>query len=97
MRDLDQHLPFARCRLLAERLAYEQGRTVTVRTLPADMALDRDGANRNGVVYFHRDGAPAHVVAHEVAHALGNPGEDEHGSVWRARWETLSTRLQTFL
>lgn len=94
---LETTVEWRRAADLAQRLASEHGVTLTVRVLPSELALDRWGAARNTVVYLHRGGVPAFVIAHEVAHALGSPTEAEHGPEWRERCSTLTTRLRNFL
>lgn len=98
MRDpLETHAPFDRLRVLCERLAHEAGHPVTVRPLPAELALDRHGAARNDVVMFHRDGAPVITVAHELAHVLTRTERTDHGDQWRLTFGALAERLQHFL
>ncbi len=94
---LETPLPFPRLKALTEHLAREHGVSVVVRTLSADMMMDRHGAVRNHVVYFHPQGAPAVTVAHELAHVLTPEAEPEHGPVWRSHVAALAGRLRQFL
>lgn len=97
MTGLEDVVPFARLRLLTERLAREAGVTVSVRVMPADWALDRHGATRNLTVWYPRAGAPAITVAHELAHVLTPSTEPEHGQVWQQHLVALTGRLRNFL
>lgn len=90
-------VPYDRAVVLARQLGRDWGEPLTVAPLTADQALDRDGAARNRTVYLNRAGVPAHVIAHEVAHALGPAGEPDHGEQFRLRFTAVALRLLGYL
>ena len=91
MRPTD-HLTFPQLAALTERYAVGLGLgSIKVLPLTVNESSYLDGrTDGRTFVQYPRDGAPAHAVAHEIAHWMA---DDEHGPRWSAWFVTLARLL----